>query len=248
MRELREDTFSGNKNNDAHEHVERVLDIVSLFNIPGVSHDAVMLSVFPIPLIGTAKRWKPAEKLTTKLSKVLRQRWIAIIGMAEALAALEATLKIKKKNLKKKSKVFEDEEDDLEENLEDLEECGEDKANTIIGVIHDKLSDGWFNNTSEDEDDLEGILDYLKPRSYDGFIDLDDKAYNKRRCKLLGMTYEEPTTILIKKVKVTRYTVSLGETYTKVNVLRADEIPRTRDNIVAMRARLLEKMPHKGNG
>ncbi|GJR98523.1 reverse transcriptase domain-containing protein [Tanacetum coccineum] len=57
MRELREDTFFGNKNDDAHEHVERVLDIVSLFNIPGVSHDAVMLRVFPITLTGAAKRW-----------------------------------------------------------------------------------------------------------------------------------------------------------------------------------------------
>ncbi|GJS44270.1 protein kinase-like domain, concanavalin A-like lectin/glucanase domain protein [Tanacetum coccineum] len=57
MWELREHTFSGNKNNDAHEHVERVLDIVSLFNIPGVSHDAVMLHVFPITLTGAAKRW-----------------------------------------------------------------------------------------------------------------------------------------------------------------------------------------------
>ncbi|GJZ30791.1 retrotransposon protein, putative, ty1-copia subclass [Tanacetum coccineum] len=47
MRELREDTFSGNKNDDAHEHVERVLDIVGLFNIPGVTHDAVMLRVLP---------------------------------------------------------------------------------------------------------------------------------------------------------------------------------------------------------
>ncbi|GKE64773.1 hypothetical protein Tco_1518934 [Tanacetum coccineum] len=27
IRGLREDTFSGNKNDDAHEHVERVLDI-----------------------------------------------------------------------------------------------------------------------------------------------------------------------------------------------------------------------------
>ncbi|GJR94591.1 hypothetical protein Tco_0266765 [Tanacetum coccineum] len=43
MRELREDTFSRNKGGDAHEHVEKILDIVSLFNIPGVSHDAVML-------------------------------------------------------------------------------------------------------------------------------------------------------------------------------------------------------------
>ncbi|GJY50887.1 hypothetical protein Tco_0441734, partial [Tanacetum coccineum] len=40
MQELREDTFSGNKNDDAHEHVECVLDIVGLFNIPGVTHDA----------------------------------------------------------------------------------------------------------------------------------------------------------------------------------------------------------------
>ncbi|GJZ50173.1 hypothetical protein Tco_0604363 [Tanacetum coccineum] len=46
-----------NQNDDAHEHVERVLDIVSLFNIHGVSHDAVMLHVFPITLTGAAKRW-----------------------------------------------------------------------------------------------------------------------------------------------------------------------------------------------
>nr|GEW15989.1 hypothetical protein [Tanacetum cinerariifolium] len=57
MRELREDTFSKNKNDDAHEHVEQVLDMVSLFNIPGVSHAAVMLRVFPITLTGAAKRW-----------------------------------------------------------------------------------------------------------------------------------------------------------------------------------------------
>nr|GEV81438.1 hypothetical protein [Tanacetum cinerariifolium] len=57
MRELREDTFSRNKNDDAHKHVERVLDIISLFNIPGVSHDAIMMRVFPITLNGAAKRW-----------------------------------------------------------------------------------------------------------------------------------------------------------------------------------------------
>ncbi|GKA68930.1 hypothetical protein Tco_0774994 [Tanacetum coccineum] len=122
---------------------------------------------------------------------------------------------------------FGDEEDDLEENLEDPEECGEDKANAIMRAIHDKLNDDWFNNTSKDEDNLEGILDYLEPRSYDGFIDLDDEAYNKRRCKLLGMTYMEPTPILMEKVKVTRYTIGPGEIYTKVKVLRVDEIPRT---------------------
>ncbi|GJX39404.1 hypothetical protein Tco_0252707, partial [Tanacetum coccineum] len=43
MRELREDTFSGNKDKDAHDHIDRVLNIVCLFNILGVSKDAVML-------------------------------------------------------------------------------------------------------------------------------------------------------------------------------------------------------------
>ncbi|GJT99029.1 hypothetical protein Tco_1094547 [Tanacetum coccineum] len=81
---------------------------------------------------------------------------------------------------------FGDEEDDLEVNLEDPEECGEDKASAIMGAIHDKLNDDWFNNTSE--------------------------------------------------------------TYTKVKVLGVDEIPRTRDNVAVMRARLMEKMAHKGNG
>ncbi|GKA18390.1 hypothetical protein Tco_0698305 [Tanacetum coccineum] len=138
-------------------------------------------------------------------------------------------------------------DDDSDKNLEDPDECGEDKANAILGVIHDKLNDDLFNNTSEDEDDLEGLLDYLKPRSYDGFIDLDNKAYNKRRCKLLGMTYEEPTPIIIEKAKVTRYTVGLRETYTKVKVLGDEKIPITKDNVATMRARLHKKIAQEGN-
>ncbi|GJR09881.1 zinc knuckle CX2CX4HX4C containing protein [Tanacetum coccineum] len=62
MRELREETFSENKNEDAHDHVGRVLNIVSLFNIPWVSQDIVLLRVFPFTLTGTAKRW--VDRLT----------------------------------------------------------------------------------------------------------------------------------------------------------------------------------------
>ncbi|GKB14217.1 zinc knuckle CX2CX4HX4C containing protein [Tanacetum coccineum] len=139
------------------------------------------------------------------------------------------------------------EEDDVEENSEDPEECREDKANVIMGAIHDKLNDDWFNGTSEDEDDLEGILDYLEPRSYYGLIDLYHEAYNKRKCRLLGLTYKEPPPILIEKVKVTRYTIRLEEIYIKVKVLGIDEIPRTKDNVVAIRSRLMEKMAKDGS-
>nr|GEW12080.1 hypothetical protein [Tanacetum cinerariifolium] len=89
-------------------------------------------------------------------------------------------------------KRFRDEKDDIEENLEDPEECGEDKANAILGIVLDKLDEALFEGISEDEDDPEGILDYLEPKSYDGFIDLDYEAYNERKCRLLRLTNKEP--------------------------------------------------------
>ncbi|GJV24748.1 reverse transcriptase domain-containing protein [Tanacetum coccineum] len=94
MRELREDTFAGNKNDDAHEHVERVLDIVSLFNIPDVSHDAVMLLVFPITLIGAAKRWVDRLPLGTVdsldlLKKAFIQRYCPPSRTAKQLEEIQ---------------------------------------------------------------------------------------------------------------------------------------------------------------
>ncbi|GKA67893.1 RNA-directed DNA polymerase, eukaryota, reverse transcriptase zinc-binding domain protein [Tanacetum coccineum] len=97
MQELREDTFFGNKNDDAHEH-ERVLDIASLFNIPGVTHDTFMLRVFSITLIEAAKRW--VDRLSTGtinswdlLKKAFIQRLGKgpILGMtpAKALTAIQ---------------------------------------------------------------------------------------------------------------------------------------------------------------
>ncbi|GKD30089.1 hypothetical protein Tco_1240867 [Tanacetum coccineum] len=50
LRELRDNTFSGNANEDAHEHVGKILEIASLFNTPRVSGDTIMLRVFPLTL------------------------------------------------------------------------------------------------------------------------------------------------------------------------------------------------------
>ncbi|GJY72618.1 hypothetical protein Tco_0476321 [Tanacetum coccineum] len=58
MRELRHKLFKCTDDEDAHEHVRRVLEIVDLFHFPGVTHDAVMLRMFPITLSGPALRWK----------------------------------------------------------------------------------------------------------------------------------------------------------------------------------------------
>ncbi|GKC97369.1 putative reverse transcriptase domain-containing protein [Tanacetum coccineum] len=47
---------------------------------------------------------------------------------------------------------------------------------------------------------------------------------------------------------VTRYTIGPEEIYTKVKVLRIDEMARTRDNVASIRARLMEKIAKEGNG
>ncbi|GJU45775.1 hypothetical protein Tco_1203041 [Tanacetum coccineum] len=48
MRELREDTFSGNKDEDAHDHIDRVLNIIGLFNIRNMNRQ-LFDSQGPIP-------------------------------------------------------------------------------------------------------------------------------------------------------------------------------------------------------
>ncbi|GJT97536.1 hypothetical protein Tco_1093054 [Tanacetum coccineum] len=58
MRELRRKLFKGTDDEAAYEHVLRVLEIVDLFHFPGVTHDAIILRVFPITLTGLALRWK----------------------------------------------------------------------------------------------------------------------------------------------------------------------------------------------
>ncbi|GKD33200.1 hypothetical protein Tco_1248709 [Tanacetum coccineum] len=57
LKELRENTFSGSDNEDANEHIEKVLEIVDLFHVPNITKDQLMLRVFPISLTGAASHW-----------------------------------------------------------------------------------------------------------------------------------------------------------------------------------------------
>ncbi|GJT82035.1 RNA-directed DNA polymerase, eukaryota, nucleotide-binding alpha-beta plait domain protein [Tanacetum coccineum] len=58
MKELRHKNFKGTDDEDAHEHVRRVLEIANLFHFPSVTHDVVMLRVFPVTLKEPTLRWK----------------------------------------------------------------------------------------------------------------------------------------------------------------------------------------------
>ncbi|GKA25817.1 uncharacterized mitochondrial protein-like protein [Tanacetum coccineum] len=68
LKELCENTFSGLENEDANEHIERVLEIVDLFTTPDVTQDQLMLRVFPISLTEATSRWlrnEPTGSITT---------------------------------------------------------------------------------------------------------------------------------------------------------------------------------------
>ena len=68
LKELRENAFGGTDNEDANEHVDKVLEIADLFTTEGVSDDQLMLRIFPISLKGAAMKWlknEPAGSITT---------------------------------------------------------------------------------------------------------------------------------------------------------------------------------------
>ncbi|GKE63145.1 hypothetical protein Tco_1513512, partial [Tanacetum coccineum] len=56
LKELRENKFSGSDNEDANEHIEKVLEIVDVVHIPNITENQLMLRAFPISLTGAASR------------------------------------------------------------------------------------------------------------------------------------------------------------------------------------------------
>ncbi|GKB53753.1 zinc knuckle CX2CX4HX4C containing protein [Tanacetum coccineum] len=129
----------------------------------------------------------------------------------------------------------------LIEEQEDPKKCGETKERAIIGAMVNKLPEEWFSEVSRDKDDLEGIIDYLEPILYDGFIYYNDEAYKQRRNKLLGMPYTEPPPIKKEEAKINKYNLGAGEIFTKTKILNIKEFPRTTANIADIRAEIIEE-------
>ncbi|GKB38527.1 hypothetical protein Tco_0883469 [Tanacetum coccineum] len=81
LKELRENTFSGSDNEDANEHIEKVIEIVDLFHVPNINVDQLMLLVFPISLTGAASRW--LRNKPTEMQETAENAKMAIKEMAE---------------------------------------------------------------------------------------------------------------------------------------------------------------------
>ncbi|GJX19404.1 hypothetical protein Tco_0222081 [Tanacetum coccineum] len=121
------------------------------------------------------------------------------------------------------------------------EECdGGSLRNNEIRCYWESENDN-DRGTSDDEDVIEGIIDYLEPTSYDGFIDLDEEEYTNT-CWLLGLLVLSNHLHIIEQVKITRYSLGPGEVYTKVEVLNMEKLPRTRNNIATIRHDIMDEV------
>nr|GEZ15526.1 hypothetical protein [Tanacetum cinerariifolium] len=115
------------------------------------------------------------------------------------------------------------------------------RENEIFETIIKKLHDEWFKGTDEDDEDLEGIIDFLEPTLYDEFIDSGDEEYKERKCRMLEMPYIKPPPIIIEKVNVTRYSIGPGEVYRKIKISGVEELSMTRGNIATIRAEIMNE-------
>ncbi|GJS45596.1 hypothetical protein Tco_0595717 [Tanacetum coccineum] len=61
----------------------------------------------------------------------------------------------------------------------DPDQCEDGGNNKIRERISHNSHEEWFKGMSDDENDIKVIIDYLKPTSYDGFMDLDEEEYNR---------------------------------------------------------------------
>ncbi|GJV50386.1 hypothetical protein Tco_1440598 [Tanacetum coccineum] len=73
LKELQENTFSGSDNEDANEHIEKVLEIVDLFHVPNITEDQLIHRVFPVSLTGAASRWLRNEPTGSDMNGYLRK-------------------------------------------------------------------------------------------------------------------------------------------------------------------------------
>ncbi|GJY89427.1 hypothetical protein Tco_0504623 [Tanacetum coccineum] len=77
LKELRENTFRGSDNEDANEHIKKVLEIVGLFHVSNITVDQLMLRVFHISLTGAASRWLRNEPTgSTKTWEDLKTKFL----------------------------------------------------------------------------------------------------------------------------------------------------------------------------
>ncbi|GKB54453.1 hypothetical protein Tco_0905206 [Tanacetum coccineum] len=80
LKELRDNTFSGSKHEDANEHIKKILEIIDFFHIPNITQDQIMLRAFPFlskycPPAHTAKKMEEINNFQQEPAESLFRAW-----------------------------------------------------------------------------------------------------------------------------------------------------------------------------
>lgn len=113
-------------------------------------------------------------------------------------------------------------------------------------LVENLLDEEWFKGTDSDDDDIEGILDYLELQWNEEFIDPDDEAYEQRRCNLLRIPYKRPPPIIVKTYEFTRYHLGPEEKFCKIRKIETKEYLRTATNVAWVRHNLMKDIEEVG--
>ncbi|PWA70163.1 leucine-rich repeat transmembrane protein kinase protein [Artemisia annua] len=88
--------FAGEDNEEAHEHISRVSEIIDLFQAPRVSRDDIMMMAFPFSLKGKALTWENQETIwgiKMEYDGVLKSHESAIRKLEAQVGNLAKTIK-----------------------------------------------------------------------------------------------------------------------------------------------------------
>ncbi|GJR08941.1 uncharacterized mitochondrial protein-like protein [Tanacetum coccineum] len=126
-KKLCDNAFSGSENEDANEHIKRILEIVDLFTTPDVTQDQLILRVFPVSFTGAASRWlrnKPAGSITTWeiLKGKILSKYCPPSRTAKRMEEIRASTKNKRNNTSDGLGAIQDELNNLRREIKKVNE------------------------------------------------------------------------------------------------------------------------------
>ncbi|GJY17216.1 hypothetical protein Tco_0388707 [Tanacetum coccineum] len=71
LKELRNNAYSGSKEEDEIDHIAKVLEILDSIKIPNVDTDRLRMHVFPVSLTGATQEWSQYGDLSEKKKRIL---------------------------------------------------------------------------------------------------------------------------------------------------------------------------------
>ncbi|GJZ50523.1 DNA damage-inducible protein 1-like protein [Tanacetum coccineum] len=236
LRELRDNTFSRNKTEDAMEHLQKVLEIASLFNIPGILGNDMMLRISPLTLTGAAKRWlgrtsSDILKTWDELKQVFIRRFCPPFildsrGLILGLTTIEALESIQEREYH--SPIWHNEESDRK------------TSNNSLSTITDKLK-----NLNRNMNDLRENIHKINQKSNKEFRHEEVKSMRARETKQDNQRFTKPLSNLKETFKQ-----CLEESHKRQNILdkwMQDFIENTNKNLQRHELtikKLLKKVVH----